>query len=918
MDNHCITEFINDNYINELFVNQDIPLCNYLNEDVFTQLKRETPNHLNIFSMNIRSLPKHGGELLVFLKLLETDFDIVVLTEIGSRNIDLVKHLLDDYDFYYVTPLNNMYGGVGIYVSSNINNVLVLDNIAVEKTCLCPKCEIESLFLNFSYMNESYVIGGIYRQPNGIVNHFVNDLENTLVKFDNKTTIIIAGDMNVDLIKFENDNTSNYLTTLLSNQYLPYVTLPTRITDFSATCIDHIFVRFAKNHKSQLNQVMSGIFYCDITDHLPCFLSIKIKLSNNLKRLLTRIFGDRNCTRFIEAMGNENWDSVFTTDSDWYSIFVAKVKQKYESSFPLIQISRKRLKDKPWITKGLKISIKNNHRLYRRSLRENDSLTNTRYKKYKNELRKCLKIAEEKYYNQLFDDTKHSAYNLWKNLGPVLNTKNIKKSHGINKLYCDGRFVTDSNSISNFMNEYFCQIGKKLQQFIPNISNGHLTFLADRVNNTFFLSPTSSEEIEREIKNLNTRKSSGPDNIGAKVLKLCPEIFAKLLSTIYKKSMEMGEYPTQLKIAKVIALFKKGQKTQPNNYRPISLLSCFDKIFEKILSKRLVKFLEINKILFKYQYGFRKLYSTTLALLEFTDKIIQYPDEGNYCISIFVDLTKAFDTVDHEILLQKLEHYGIRGHANDFFRTYLINRQQYMVINDAKSSLGKIECGVPQGSVLGPLFFTIYINDIQNAVGPENLRLFADDTALFMSHTNLTQLLCDIKTKFKHLIKWCNSNKLTINAEKTNFILFHTINKPIPRNLDEISVESMTIKRVNSFKYLGLTLDETLHWNDHVDELCKSPVKYFGIFNHIISFTPQLNYIMYFPSMFCFIFSTHLLSFCALMTSLFLYISPQLYILDCGSYIMYQELKTFCYVSTQTSISMYCISTDFDYNFYDE
>ena len=161
----------------------------------------------------------------------------------------------------------------------------------------------------------------------------------------------------------------------------------------------------------------------------------------------------------------------------------------------------------------------------------------------------------------------------------------------------------------------FVKLAKTLQQSIPNISNDHLPFLADRVNNTFFLSPTSSEEIEREIKNLNTRKSSGADNIGAKALKLCPEIFAKLLSKIYNKSMEMGEYPTQLKIAKVIALFKKGQKTQPNNYPPIILLSCFNKIFEKILSKRLVKFLENNKILFRYQYGFRKLYSTTLALI---------------------------------------------------------------------------------------------------------------------------------------------------------------------------------------------------------------------------------------------------------------------------------------------------------------
>ena len=207
------------------------------------------------------------------------------------------------------------------------------------------------------------------------------------------------------------------------------------------------------------------------------------------------------------------------------------------------------------------------------------------------------------------------------------------------------------------------------------------------------------------MKKLNPKKSCGPDNIGAKVIKLCPKIFAENLSIIYNKGIEIGKYPMALKVAKDIALFKKGDKYQSNNYRPISLLSCFNKIFEKRLCKRLVKFLEVNKILFEYQYGFRKRYSTTLALIEFTDSIIKFLDEGQYCMNIFVDLTKAFDTVDHEILLNKLDRYGIRGHANDFFRSYLSDRQQYTVINGVNSALKNITCGVPQGSVLGPLFF---------------------------------------------------------------------------------------------------------------------------------------------------------------------------------------------------------------------
>ena len=195
-----------------------------------------------------------------------------------------------------------------------------------------------------------------------------------------------------------------------------------------------------------------------------------------------------------------------------------------------------------------------------------------------------------------------------------------------------------------------------------------------------------------------------------------------------------------------------------------------------------MKFLNANNILFKFQYGFRKLHSTTLALIEFTDSVRRFLVDGNCVISIFVDLTKAFNTVNHEILLYKLDNYGIRGHANDYFRTYITNRFQYTVINGTQSALNAVTCGVPQGSVLGPLFFALYINDIYEYVGMDHVRLFADDTALCMWHKNLTTLVEKIKLRFSHSYMWCVRNKLIINRDKTNFVLFHTVNKPIPTN----------------------------------------------------------------------------------------------------------------------------------------
>ena len=833
MDGNGISNILKENKLQDLLNPDEMISCAYFDEDDFIRKNRNGNSFLNCYSMNISSLPKHSGELACFLSALETNFDIILLTEIGARNISTVVNLFDGYDFFYVLPHSNMKGGIGVYLSSSIKNVSVKSEYAVRKSCTCCACEFESLIIEFTCNSKKFTLCGLYRHPSGNKEHFANDLSATLDMLDANRITILSGDTNVDLIKYENDENLHYVSMLFSKGYLPYVTLPTRITPHSATCIDHIFVKYPPT--VHFNDILSGIFYSDISDHLPCFISFKInnpvKMNN---RPFTRLYGEAQCNAFKENMNSFLWESLYVPGEDWYTNFIVAIKAIFEKSFPLVRVSRKRAKDKPWITQELKLRIKHGHRLFRQFLKTHSDNIFLRYKEHKNKLRESIELAEVSYYNELFENSKNSTRTLWKHLGAIISPKSKKGYSTIDKLFINGRFVTDKTAISNAMNEHFCTIGTKLQQKMP--SSGNMSFrqyLPESPLNSFYLHQLDYENVLSEINKLNPRKAPGPDGIGAKVLHLCPEIFAQNLTYIFNKYITDGEYPCDMKIARVIALFKKGERHDPNNYRPISLLSCFNKIFEKLICKQLVKFLEKYLIFFQFQFGFRKGHSTILALIEIVDSIRRFIDGGNYVLGLFVDLTKAFDTVDHDILLYKLNHYGIRGHANRFFRSYLDNRKQFTLINGEQSTTSVVTCGVPQGSVLGPILFILYINDLYQAVGRDIARLFADDTGLFTFDSNLNKLIEDSKIIYKELFKWCRCNKLTVNNDKTCFVLFHAKNKNVPGNFQTIQIGEISFQRVEVTKYLGVFIDEKLNWATHVNYVCNSLLKYFGIFKKI-------------------------------------------------------------------------------------
>ena len=264
-----------------------------------------------------------------------------------------------------------------------------------------------------------------------------------------------------------------------------------------------------------------------------------------------------------------------------------------------------------------------------------------------------------------------------------------------------------------------------------------------------------------------------------------------------------------------------------NNYRPICLLPLFSKVFEKIMYNGLIKLINKHKLLYKYQFGFRKDHSTYMAVITLIDEITSDLDKGDFTIAVLIDFRKAFDTVDHQILLDKLYHYGIRGIACDWIKSYLSNREQQVSYNGVNSTFKNIDCGVPQGSILGPLLFIIYINDLSSVSEILTAILFADDTTLIDSHKNLNTLVTRFNEELIHIVQWLNANRLSLNIDKTNFMIF----KPRNKNDDKpnIMINGSQIDQVNKAKFLGVIIDCNLKWNEHIKHVTQKISKGIGI-----------------------------------------------------------------------------------------
>ena len=467
--------------------------------------------------------------------------------------------------------------------------------------------------------------------------------------------------------------------------------------------------------------------------------------------------------KFNKNVSNTNWASFLDEDPNTaYNNFIDEYSRVYNA---LNNCSS------PWITPGLLKSINKKNRLYKKFI-TSPSLSNERkYKAYKNKLNHLIRIAKRKYYDTKFESAKNDLRTTWKLLNEVIN-KRKSKSPLPSSFASEGKTITDPVEIADKFCKYFTNIGPNLARAIRALNFSFSSFLGGVNHPPIIMQPTDPCELGSICSMFASWKAPGHDNISMRVIKHSFHLISAPLANIINLSLQKGIFPDKLKIAKVIPIYKADDPSHFTNYRPISLLSNFSKFFEKVMYNRMIEFAEQYNILYRCQFGFRKNYSTSHALIHLINRISSAIDQRETTVGVFLDLSKAFDTLDHQILFTKLEHYGIRDVALQWIKSYFSCRQQFVQINQTCSSMQTIKCGVPQGSILGPLFFILYINDLPKASKLTELLLFADDTSIFFSHSNPNYLENVLNNELLNIDVWLRCNKLSVNIKKTNYVTF--------------------------------------------------------------------------------------------------------------------------------------------------
>lgn len=777
--------------------------------------------HLKVLTQNIRSVHKNFDMFCVMLSTLKFDCDIIVLTECWLTTNKSVPQL-PNYKITSSSQTFNQNDGLVVYCKNSIS-------------CKTEEPHFSGANCIIIKIGDHTAIVAIYRPPSfRSIELFLHSLENSLLELKGFKNIIVIGDVNIDIKTNSSDTRSiDYLNLTAEHGFLPAHTLATR----DGNCIDHVLL---KSKAPALTFVLDTV----LTDHFPVLICLSstplnIKFASSLKRT--------DYHKSIAFLKNCDLSSILKmTDANHAANLFVNILSNALQRFTIYKTlpCRQRI-SKPWITQGLLRCIRHRDNMHRKvKKRPNDDILIKSYRRYRNFCNYLLKKLKLEYERSEIQKASKNSKQTWKVIKKISNTVKTK-TPPVDLLKTDPNPQTAVNSVNSF----FANLGMRLADTISNNMNSlnTNTNIQSSVHpRSFVLLNTDEEEVERLILNLKNDCATGWDGISSSFLKHAKDIIIPSLTHIINLCFCSGIFPKPFKISIIHPIHKNGTRDDVNNYRPISILPALSKIIEKLINKRLMNFLEQEGLLSESQYGFRANKSTEQAVSNLTNFIISNLDKKKKCVGIFLDMAKAFDTVSMPLLLQKLERVGIRGTPLELFRDYLTNRSQRVKIDDMISDEETVTYGVPQGSILGPSLFLIFINDLC-CFNPNHGRIFtfADDTALLFEGDTWEQARSYAEQGLRDVISWLQINLLTLNFNKSKFIYFSIIKRNIS-SVQNMKIQAHSCKdapdkdcgcvfleQVNSIKYLGVIIDEQLTWMPHIESVSSRVRKLIWVFKNL-------------------------------------------------------------------------------------